>query len=113
MSADLSALEILERAGGVELTVKVVPGASRSRVLGTWGKALRLALTAPPQAGEANAALVRLLASTFGVKRAAVQIVTGQAQPVKRVRILGPTVEQARASLAQALAQNGGAQAPS
>lgn len=109
MSADLSRLEIVERAGGVELTVKVVPGASRSRVIGLWGNALRLAVAAPPQAGQANAALLKLLASTLGVRRAAVEIVSGQVQAVKRIRVSGLKAEQARASLMDTLAQDGGA----
>jgi uncharacterized protein (TIGR00251 family) len=109
MSADLSRLEIVERAGGVELTVKVVPGASRSRVIGLWGKALRLAVAAPPQAGQANAALLKLLANTLGVRRAAVEIVGGQVQPVKRIHVSGLTADQTRARLADTLAQDGSA----
>jgi len=103
MSADVSRVEILAKAGGIELAVKVVPGASRSRVIGLWGNALRLTLAAPPQAGKANATLVKLLASTFGVKPAAVEIVSGHAQPVKRIRVSGLTPDQARASLARIL----------
>ena len=109
MSADLSRMEIVERAGGVELTVKVVPGASRSRLIGLWGNALRLAVAAPPQAGQANAALLKLLANTFGVKRAAVSIVSGQTQRLKRIRVWGLTADQARASLTDTLAQDGAA----
>lgn len=109
MSTDLSRVEIVERAGGVELTVKVVPGASRSRVIGLWGNALRLAVAAPPQAGQANAALLKLLASTLGVKRAAVEIVSGQTQHLKRIRVSGLTAKQARASLTDTLAQDAGA----
>ena len=60
MSAETDAVELVERAGGVELSVKVVPGASRTKVAGVWGVALRIAVAAPPEAGKANAAVVKL-----------------------------------------------------
>jgi len=44
----------------------------------------------------------------LGVKRAAVEIVSGQTQHLKRIRVSGLTADQARASLTQALGQNRG-----
>lgn len=79
------ALTRLGRA--VELSVKVVPGASRDRVLGTWNGALRVAVCAPPEGGKANQALLRLLAEVLNVRPGAVAIVSGHGRPLKRVRI--------------------------
>ena len=49
MAGEVDAVEITLGVGGVELTVKVVPGASRTRVAGVWGTALKLAVAAPPE----------------------------------------------------------------
>jgi hypothetical protein len=95
-------IEIVARPGGIELTVKVVPGASRTKVAGPLGTALKLAIAAPPEGGKANAAVIKLLADLFGVKRTDVAIISGQTQPVKRIAIAGLTPAIARQRLSQA-----------
>ena len=96
MSDSADNVEMTERGGGVEFSAKVVPGSSRNRIAGVWGTALRVAVTAPPQAGQANQQLIRLLADTFGVKRGDVSITHGRTQPLKRVRIVGLSAERVR-----------------
>jgi len=98
---DAGALEIVEGAGGVELPVKVVPGASREEVAGMWGTALKIAVTAPPEGGKANAAVKKLLATVLGVKKGDVSILRGQSQPLKRIRVAGLTANEFRQRLAQ------------
>jgi len=83
-------------AGGIELEVQVVPRASRTRVVGSVADRLKIQLNAPPVDGEANAALVELLAETFGVRKSAVTIVAGETSRKKRVRIEGATEAQAQ-----------------
>jgi uncharacterized protein (TIGR00251 family) len=87
---------------GVRLSVKVVPGASRSRVAGVFDRALRVAVAAPPEGGRANAEVIDLLAGVFGVKRASVQILRGQTQRLKLIRIEGLNSSAAAARLAAA-----------
>lgn len=89
MPAPIPQLDIIDRRDGVEFAVKVVPGASRSRVAGLLGAALKLAVAAPPEKGQANAAVTELLAAALGVKRADIEIVAGRSQPHKRVRVRG------------------------
>jgi hypothetical protein len=96
---DAGKLEIVERGGGIEFTVKVVPGASRTKVAGLWGTALKLAVSAPPEGGKANGAVTKLLAEVLGVKAAQISIVSGQTQPVKRVAVAGLTSAAARVRL--------------
>lgn len=80
----LSAVE-----GGVRLQVLVQPRASRSRVLGEHGGALKIALAAPPVDGAANEALVELLADLLGVPRRQVSLVSGQASRRKTIQVAG------------------------
>ena len=73
------------------LSVKVVPRASRDKVVGWSGGVLRLRVRAPPQDGRANAAVVALLAGALGVRKSAVVITAGHASAVKRVAVEGLT----------------------
>jgi hypothetical protein len=79
-------------AGGVELSVKVVPGASRSRIVGPLGDALKIQVAAPPERGRANAAVVELLAEALGVALKQVVVVQGTSSPRKTLRISGVSV---------------------
>ena len=99
---DLSQLDIQAMDGGVEIALKVVPGASRTKLVGVLGTQLKVAVAAAPEAGKANAAVVGLLAATFGVKRGDVRIVSGHANPQKRVHVAGLTRAQALARLRSA-----------
>lgn len=93
------AIEIASRPGGIEFTVKVVPGASRTCVAGVWGTALKVTVAAPPEGGKANDAVIELLASVLGVRRADVSILAGHGRPVKRIAALNVTAAAARQRL--------------
>ena len=79
------------------LTVHVQPRASRVRVLGLHGTALKVALTAPPVEGAANQALRQWLAKAFHVAKSRVSIVTGEHSRHKRVRIQSVNATDVRA----------------
>ena len=85
-------------AGGVELTLKVVPGASRTRVAGLLGDALKVQVAAPAEKGKANAAVIELLARTLNVGVKAVELIRGESQPRKTVRVRGVSVQVAMAA---------------
>jgi hypothetical protein len=80
------------------LSVKVVPGARQTRVVGMLGDALKLQVAVAPEHGKANQAVVELLAGFFGVKTAQVTVVAGLSSPRKQVAIEGidPTAATAR-----------------
>jgi uncharacterized protein len=78
-----------QRDGALIVDVQVVPRASRAAVGPAVGERLRVAVTAPPVDGAANAAVIDALASAFGVRRAAVSIVRGETGRRKTVRIEG------------------------
>lgn len=82
------------REGAVEADIHVVPRASKTRIAGVVEARLKVQLNAPPVDGEANLALVRLLADALGVRKSAVAIVSGETSRHKRVRIEGVSVEQ-------------------
>ncbi|MDD4892018.1 MAG: DUF167 domain-containing protein [Phycisphaerae bacterium] len=81
------------------LAVKVGPGASRQRVVGLHGDMLKLAVSAPPEAGKANKAVCELLAETLGVPTRDVTLHAGGGTPFKTIRIAGLSAEQVRRKL--------------
>jgi|SRR5687768_14653849 uncharacterized protein len=81
-------------ADEVRLTVRVIPRAKRSAVvgladIGDGRSALAVRLAAPPVEGAANRALVAFLADELGVAVSAVRIVAGERSRVKIVAIAG------------------------
>jgi uncharacterized protein (TIGR00251 family) len=71
---------------GLELRLKVVPGASRSTLAGTLGDRLKVRIAAPPEGGKANKAVLALISDWLG--DAEVQLVSGQAHAEKTVLVL-------------------------
>ncbi|MDP6174810.1 MAG: DUF167 domain-containing protein [Rhodospirillales bacterium] len=100
MPCDLSDLKITERPNGCCLTVKVVPGSSRNRIVGTLGQALKVAVSAPAEKGAANKALLKLLSKFLDLPPAQIQILSGKTQARKQILVLGLSAAQLRSSLA-------------
>ncbi len=74
---------------GTLIHLKVVPGASRSEVAGVTGNRLRVRVSAPPERGKANDALLKLLARRLGVRRADLALARGASNPAKTVHVRG------------------------
>ena len=94
--AQQGTLRTREEDDAVSFEVRVVPRASRDRVVGVVGGALKVTLTAPPVEGAANAALCKLLAKALGVAKSSVEIVRGERGRTKRVRVRGVNAETLR-----------------
>jgi uncharacterized protein len=73
----------------MKIDVLVVPRAARAAVGPMVGDRLRVAVTAPPVDGEANAAVIEALAEAFGVCRAAITILRGERGRRKTVEVIG------------------------
>ncbi len=74
---------------GVRVRVKVVPGASRSEVVGLAGDRLKVRVAAPPEHGRANEAMIELLARALGVRARDIEVEAGHSSPRKTVRVRG------------------------
>lgn len=71
----------------MRLLLKVVPKSSRDRVVGWIGDRLKVAVTAAPERGKANAAVVAVLAGTLALPASRIRIVAGGTSPLKSVEI--------------------------
>jgi len=69
------------------LRLKVKAGAKRSALLGMHGGALKIAVTAAPEKGKANRAVLKLLGDALGVPPSALQLVAGASSPDKTVLV--------------------------
>ncbi len=78
------------------LAVRLTPRGGRDQIDGWIQDAdgrpmLKVRVAAPPLEGEANAALIRLLAKALGVPRSAVTLAAGDTARIKRLDIAGLT----------------------
>ncbi|MGA8298411.1 MAG: DUF167 domain-containing protein [Terriglobales bacterium] len=81
--------------------MKVHPRAKKNAITGEIGDALKVALTAPPVDGKANAACIEFFAKLLNVPRSSVTIASGETSRNKVVRIMGLPAEEVRARLAE------------
>ena len=87
--------------GGIRVRLKVTPKARRAGFGGLLAepdgshgrkeRALKIAVTAAPEGGKANEAVIALLAKEWGVAKSAISVVTGATDRRKVVEIRGPS----------------------
>ncbi|EOI5776942.1 DUF167 family protein YggU [Cronobacter malonaticus] len=75
---------------GLVLRLYIQPKASRESIIGLHGDELKVAITAPPVDGQANAHLVKYLAKQFRVAKSQVVIEKGELGRHKQVKIIEP-----------------------
>jgi len=73
------------------LDLFIQPKASRDQIMGPHGDELKVAITAPPVDGQANAHLIKFLAKQFRVAKSNVRILRGELGRHKQVQIAAPT----------------------
>ena len=83
--------------GKVLLPLHVQPGAKRDAIVGMYGDlALKLATSAPPVDGKANAALKKLLSKWLGIPQSQIELKSGLTGRDKQFVISGlPLAEMA------------------
>ncbi len=79
---------------GAILPVLAQPGAKRNAILGERAGALRVAVTAPPEKGKANAAIQAVLAEASAARPRKITLLSGEASRQKRFLIAGITPEE-------------------
>jgi len=87
---------IRDTATGVTLAVRVQPRAKRNAIVGKVGEALKVALTAPPVDGRANAACIEFLANLLKVPPSSVTIASGETSRNKIIHVAGMTADEMR-----------------
>ncbi|MNR82398.1 hypothetical protein D3C72_131560 [compost metagenome] len=86
---------VTPQANGIRLAIRLQPRASRNQVVGMMGDRLKIALTAPPVEGAANAACQAYLADLFKVSKGSVTLIGGEKSRDKLWEIAGDPAQLA------------------
>ena len=83
---------------GIEIRLKVVPGASRSQLAGILGDRLKLRIAAPPADGQANRAIEDFLTKLLSHP---CRVMQGHGNPFKTVVVAGAQLSAVEKILAR------------
>lgn len=80
--------------GGVTLLVRLQPNASTNRITGTFenesgDSLLKAMVTATPEKGKANAALIKLLSKDWRIPKSDISVIKGMTERRKVIHIAG------------------------
>ena len=89
---------VTQQQGDLLLKLYIQPKASRDQIVGPHGDELKVAITAPPVDGKANAHLSKYLAKQFKVPKGSIVIEKGELGRHKQVRIIAPNLVPAKVS---------------
>lgn len=92
-------IKVDEKNGAASFNVRVCPGASRTKIVGEHDGALKVAVSAAPEKGKANKALLTALAKALGAKKADITLVSGETSRTKRISLRGVGAEALREML--------------
>lgn len=88
------AITVQPHPEGATLALRVQPKAKRNAVLGEQAGALKVSVTAPPEDGRANEAVLELLRDELDLRRAQVELLSGHTNRNKVVLVRGVTPGQ-------------------
>jgi uncharacterized protein len=91
---------------GTVVPVLAHPGARRNGIIGERAGALRVAVTAPPEKGKANAAIQYELAQALGCKANQISLLSGETSRRKRFLIEGIIADELAQRLASLMSES-------
>ena len=86
-------VEIIETDTGFSILLKVKPNSKKNSIIGAHGNRLKISVTAPPEDGKANKAIMKMIAKELSIKPAQLEIVAGRASRDKKLHIIGVTLQ--------------------
>ncbi len=85
-----------ETPDGIILSVKVIPKSRKNEVVGEHDGELKIRITATPEKGCANNALIKFLAKRLGISKNRISLISGMSNRHKRILIKGVTSDEVR-----------------
>lgn len=86
----MQAVEFCENPQGIRLRIFLQPKASRDQIVGLHDNELKIAITAPPIDGQANAHLLKFLSKLFKVPKSSIALEKGELQRHKQLFVPEP-----------------------
>lgn len=91
---DLKNLNITDASRGAAFTVKIVPKANKTEIVGVQEDGtIKIRLMSPPVEGQANEELIKFLAEFFNVHKTDIEIVAGLDSRKKLVSVINVRAE--------------------
>lgn len=87
-------LNLKESEGGVIFEVIVKPSSRKNEITGIQNACLKMKVISPPVDGRANQECLHFIASTLGIKRKEVEIISGHKGRKKRIFIKNITSKE-------------------
>ncbi|WNJ94265.1 DUF167 family protein YggU [Vibrio ruber] len=81
---------ICQEGADLILRLYIQPKASRDNIVGLHGDELKIAITAPPVDGKANAHLIKFLSKQFKIAKSHIEIEKGESGRHKQIRLHAP-----------------------
>lgn len=103
----MQAVEMCENPQGLRLRIFLQPKASRDQIVGLHDNELKIAITAPPIDGQANAHLLKYLSKLFKVPKSSIVLEKGELQRHKQIFV--PQPKQLPAEVAALIKEKSGA----
>ena len=96
-------MNIRATLSGCEIDLRVIPGAAKDAIAGVYDGALKVRVSAPPERGKANKAVIRLLSRALGLPERDVSITSGETSQNKTVEIAGLSMDEVADRIAKAM----------
>jgi len=87
-------LQLETHPRGVVMPVRAHAGARRNDIIGVRDGMLRVAVTAAPEKGKANRAIVALLSNKLGASKSSIELLAGETSTKKRFLIVGGNIDE-------------------
>lgn len=97
-------IELAAHPRGVILPVRAQADARKNGIGGEFNGMLRVAVTAAPEKGKANKAIIEVLAAALSVSKSSIELVAGETSPQKRFLVVGAKEGQLRVVIERLLA---------
>ena len=97
-------IELTAHPRGTILPVRAQAGARRNGIVGEHAGLLRVAVTAAPEKGKANKAIVSVLSDALKIPKSSIELVSGDTSSQKRFLIAGVDAEKLRIAVERSIA---------
>ncbi len=81
---------------GVEISLYIQPGASKTELTGEHNGLLKIKIKAPPVDGKANAEVIEFLSHQLGIPKRQIELLKGDKSRDKKIRVTGISLQQIR-----------------
>ena len=92
-------VELQSTDDGVLIPIRVRAGAKRNAIEGEHDGSMKVSVTAVPEKGKANKAIIALLSELLDVPKSSIEVVAGATSPRKRLFVRGAILARIQAVL--------------